>query len=387
MADNFAFLLPVMMGTFSFVFFALARVKPKMPSALAWGIGFGAGAAAFSSELLPVPPQWGAIISDLLFFISFHGYGEGLLIRFQCQKLLGQRVAFATVCLLIDIYVVFAMESLNAELLLVDIALSITLLVPVVLIFTKPANVVDRALLIIAALVVLDTVVRVVVFDIIFKSSDALATYSASEYAFFEQISAGALGLCFALAALGSILTDQFTRYRQAAELDPLTGLLNRRGFEEAWARISDDCRIGAVMSCDIDHFKQINDRFGHAAGDWVIAELARKIADAVEPTAISARFGGEEFVAFLPGLDLNQAAVRAQIVCDGFRGQDWNEFGIDARVTVSVGVALMTSSDGNIHDAIGRSDRALYIAKADGRNRVALYGEELISPSLTSAA
>ena len=376
-----------MMGTFSFVFFALARVKPIMPSAVAWGVGFGAGAAAFSIELLPMSPKWAAITTDLMFFISFNGYGEGLLIRFQNPRLIGPRAAFTALCLLINVYVVFGMESLNAELLLVDLALSVTLLVPVVFVLTKPRNVVDRALVIIAALVVVDTVVRVVVFDIIFKTSDALAAYSTSEYAYFEQISASALGLCFALAALGSMLMDLFTRYRHAAELDPLTGLLNRRGFEEAVARIPDDGRTGVVMSCDIDHFKQINDRFGHAVGDRVISGLAKKIAEAVGPIAISARFGGEEFVAFLPGLDLKQAAIRAQNVCDGFGGRDWNELGIDARVTVSIGVAVMTSGDRNIHDAIARSDRALYIAKTTGRNQVALYCEDPILTSLTSAA
>ncbi|MDE1993081.1 MAG: GGDEF domain-containing protein [Rhizobiaceae bacterium] len=387
MVDNFAFLLPIMMGTFCVVFLALARTSLKLPSALAWGVAFGSDAAAFSSGLLPVSAEWQAIVGDLLFFISFYAYGEGLLIRFQRPRLIVPRVAFICLCLIVDIYVVFWMDSLQTELLLVDLGLTALLFVSVVLVFTSPRNIVDWALVIIAALVVVDTLVRVVVFDIIYKGSDALADYNDSEYTFFMQISGGALGLCFALAALGSILMDLLARYRSAAEIDPLTGLLNRRGFEDALARLPGGHLSGVVLSCDIDHFKQVNDGYGHAAGDLVITELARQIAASVGNTAISARFGGEEFVAYVPSVDLKQGTLLAQTVCDNFGGLRWSELGIDNRITVSLGVAAVVPGDRTIHEAIARSDRSLYRAKSGGRNQVAVHSSETIAFGLKTSA
>lgn len=376
MEDNFPFLLPVMMGTFSIVFFLLARTI-QLPSAFAWGVSFSSGAAAFSAGLLPVSAEWQALIADLLFFVSFYAYGEGLLTRFGRPGLAAARLIFVSLCLVADVYVIFVMQSLEAELLLVDFALTLLLLVPVAMVWSRPKHIVDKSLVAIAALVVLDTFVRVVVFNLMLPSSDAIADFNTSQYAFFMQISGGALGLCFALAALGSVTVDIVEGYRYAAERDPLTGLFNRRGFEDALARtLLNPARLGVVLTCDIDHFKKINDTFGHASGDRVIEEFARQLAEYLPANAASARFGGEEFFVYLPGSTLDEGEVVGQEICTRFAATDWRHLAIADTITVSVGVALLVSADRSIHDAISRADRALYVAKAAGRNQVCTDGQ-----------
>lgn len=376
MEDNFAFLLPVMMGTFSVVFFLLARLKLELPGAMAWGVAFSSGAAAFSVGLLPVSEEWQALIGDFLFFVSFYAYGSGLLTRFGMPSLAVARMGFIAICMVADVYVIFVMQSLEAELLLVDLALSVLLAVPVAMVLFRPKHIVDKALVTVAALVALDTLGRVVASSFAFETSDVIADYNASHYAFLTQISGGALGLCFALAALGSVLVDIVTGYREAAERDPLTGLLNRRGFEDALGRLPPaKARDGVVLTCDIDHFKQINDGYGHAAGDRVIAELARQLSGNLPDAAVIARFGGEEFIVYLPGTSLASGKTRAHEICARFAKTEWQHLGIARKITVSVGVAPLMSVDRTIHDAISRADSALYAAKAAGRNQVASEG------------
>ncbi len=376
MADNFAFLLPVMMGTFSAVFFLLAWFRLEWRSALAWGVAFSSGAAAFSISLLPVPPQWQALIADFLFFVSFYAYGHGLLLRFDKPKLAGLRMGFVAVCMAADAYVLFVLESLEAELLLVDFTLALLLLIPVAAVIRSPRHLVDKALVTIAALVVLDTIARVVVFSVLLPMNNAIGDFHATQYAFFMQISGGALGLCFALAALGSLMVDLITGYRDAAERDPLTGLYNRRGFEDTLNRLPPAARQrGVVLTCDIDHFKHTNDTYGHASGDRVLETLARVLTGSLPANAVVARFGGEEFIACIPGVTPAEGKVMAQAICASFARKPWSDLGIDAEITVSIGLAPLTLVDRSIHDAISRADKALYLAKAAGRNQVVSEG------------
>lgn len=372
MADNFAFLLPVMMGTFSAVFFLLAWFRLEWRSALAWGIAFSTGAAAFSIGLLPVPPQWQALIADFLFFVSFYAYGQGLLLRFDKPTFAALRIGLIGVSMAADAYVLFVVQSLEMELLLVDFALAILLLIPVIAVMRAPRHIVDKALVTIAALVVLDTVVRVVLFNLVLPMSDAIGDFNASQYAFFMQISGGALGLCFALAALGSLMVDLISGYRDAAERDPLTGLYNRRGFEDTLSRLPPaTLQRGVVLTCDIDHFKHTNDTYGHASGDRVLESLARMLTGSLPGTAVVARFGGEEFIACIPGVTLAEGKVMAQTICASFAKRQWSSLGISGEITVSIGLAPLTLVDRSIHDAISRADKALYLAKAAGRNQV----------------
>lgn len=162
----------------------------------------------------------------------------------------------------------------------------------------------------------------------------------------------------------------------QAALIDPLTGLYNRRYALPHLARLAENAaqkqRPFAVMIADLDHFKRINDLYGHAAGDAVLIEVARRLSDNLRAADLLARFGGEEFLIVMPDTPRELARVTASRLCRLIGETPFALPGQDAqRVTVSIGVSI-----GGL-DApatlLEMADRALYGAKADGRNKALL--------------
>lgn len=163
-------------------------------------------------------------------------------------------------------------------------------------------------------------------------------------------------------------------RLSLVATLDPLTGVLNRRGLHDLLrAEFERSTRRGStlsVLSLDVDFFKEVNDTWGHTFGDEVLIEMARRIRGCVRALDLLGRVGGEEFAVVLPDSDAVHAAAVARRICGESASRPFiGEHG-EAQVTVSVGVA--ERRDGETLEAlIERSDRALYEAKRAGRNRV----------------
>lgn len=157
---------------------------------------------------------------------------------------------------------------------------------------------------------------------------------------------------------------------------DGQTGLLNRRGFQAAFASIAPH-QVRGLLLVDIDHFKSINDRFGHAAGDAVIIEVAARIADAIGAGGSSARWGGDEFVVLLTDSapHLLRATAYGVLASIGERPVDLPD-GSTFAVGVSIGASLM-EPDETIETATEMADTALYMAKGEGRNRVVILDPE----------
>ena len=167
--------------------------------------------------------------------------------------------------------------------------------------------------------------------------------------------------------------------YRSAANTDPLTGLLNRRGFvESARNMCAGHARQKgiALLMFDLDHFKSINDRFGHAVGDEVLCVFAQVTGTNLRASDIVARLGGEEFAAILPA-DRDQVANIAERVRTAFEAAGITIAGHRIAATVSVGAAMSDAQVTNIEALLLRADAALYRAKAAGRNRLVMAGEE----------
>ena len=198
------------------------------------------------------------------------------------------------------------------------------------------------------------------------------------------QSVAAIFGMVWGLAALAAILLDVVAGYAREAVTDPLSGLLNRRGFEQALAAIPLE---GCMIIGDIDHFKRVNDRFGHLAGDGVIAGLAAIIGAALSPGGIAARTGGEEFAVFLPGTSAAEGARIATLIRQHFATTDWREIGVATPLTASFGVAATRPSDRAFQDVTARADRALYDAKDAGRNRVVVQASAVSERRSAEAA
>ncbi len=149
-----------------------------------------------------------------------------------------------------------------------------------------------------------------------------------------------------------------------AAHRDALTGLWNRRGFMTQSSTIS----AGALALIDIDRFKRINDRAGHAAGDEVLRSFAARLEQALRRDDIVARWGGEEFVALFPGAAEDEAAAVLARLRAAF-AQDPLTAGDGVPVTFSAGVVELDAAP--LEDSVIRADAALYAAKDQGRNRI----------------
>ena len=169
-------------------------------------------------------------------------------------------------------------------------------------------------------------------------------------------------------------LRDDLERQHARVLVDPLTGLLNRTGYTETAAKqVARWKRHGGALSLaviDIDHFKQINDVYGHTAGDRVLSTVANKLGELIRQSDLLSRYGGEEFVLLLPETGQEKARVlldtlREHIELCPFRHKD-----TPVKVTLSCGVAEFKSGD-VLETVFERADRAMYAAKASGRNRV----------------
>ena len=186
--------------------------------------------------------------------------------------------------------------------------------------------------------------------------------------------------IALALVVLAIVKERQELQQRVFALTDALTGLPNRRALFESVDALAGHGRYLkgdsiSVMVLDLDHFKQINDTYGHRLGDRVLQVFAGTLADELDTGSILGRLGGEEFAAILPGASLSAAAAKAECVRAAFAEIAAVVDGLPVGGTVSIGVASNDDIDCDIGALFHRADGALYAAKQTGRNRVQVIG------------
>jgi diguanylate cyclase (GGDEF)-like protein len=180
--------------------------------------------------------------------------------------------------------------------------------------------------------------------------------------------------------------------HKTAATVDPLTGIANRRAVVANGAnlirRIARPGRPVAARMFDLDHFKKINDQFGHATGDSALIVFAQTLTANLRSTDVLGRLGGEEFAAVLPNMNADEALAAADRVRRAFMEAAKQIDGHPVLATLSAGVAVTTDSTLSIYGLLSRADEALYAAKAGGRNRVVVAGEKFApAPAATETA
>jgi diguanylate cyclase (GGDEF)-like protein len=206
--------------------------------------------------------------------------------------------------------------------------------------------------------------------------------YIGSEYAMISQTLGALFGIAVALTMLILLARDVLLDFATKSETDTLSGLLNRRGFERrAGSLIAISAAEGvpvSVVIADLDHFKSINDRFGHASGDRVIEAFAAFLAEAAAGRHVAGRVGGEEFAVLLPGTNLAAARLFAEGARTAFSSLAVEGLPASHRFTASFGVAERSPGE-DVSDFMNRADGALYLAKRAGRNCVRVAGPELV--------
>jgi diguanylate cyclase (GGDEF)-like protein len=234
----------------------------------------------------------------------------------------------------------------------------------------------DRILLALSLLSTLNLLVRPV---LIISLQGGYATYEGlydSLYWTTAVFSHAIVSLLLAFTLFAAAALDVMRELRAETNADSLSGLLNRRGFERAaTGALSQHASEGlpaAIVITDLDHFKAVNDVFGHAVGDRVIIAFAELLRSAATGNGIAGRLGGEEFAVLLPATDLAAARLFAEGVRMAFSNVALRNVPEQVLVTASFGVASLSGTE-SLSDLLGRADAALYSAKKAGRDRVRL--------------
>ena len=213
--------------------------------------------------------------------------------------------------------------------------------------------------------------------------------YIGSTYAAVSQ-SLGAISLiALGLTILLVIMRDLYAETTARAETDTLSGLLNRRGFEDrAEKALQRAQRAGlpaVLVTADLDHFKRINDSYGHAVGDEVIRTFARILRESADDNAIIGRLGGEEFVTCLCGANLATGRLYAETVRAAFASLSFAALGVSHPISGSFGVAAQAPG-ASLSELFRHADTALYRAKSAGRNRVVTAPPDPTGPATAPA-
>ncbi len=175
------------------------------------------------------------------------------------------------------------------------------------------------------------------------------------------------------------LMEDLLHKVQMLSVTDPLTELYNRRFLEESITKeLRRRTRFGspfAILMIDLDRFKSVNDEYGHKIGDSVLVELARRLKRALRELDVLARWGGEEFMALLPGTDKEGALLCARRLLETVSERKFEH--LDRPITISVGICQAGSKTDTIEKLINSADSALYRAKENGRNRMEICSDD----------
>jgi diguanylate cyclase (GGDEF)-like protein len=217
---------------------------------------------------------------------------------------------------------------------------------------------------------------RTILITLIYPSSPPAMTDPRWLFTMFALM---VLDTAIVLVFVWFLIVETQHRLRDFARRDPLTGLLNRRAFDGEFTREFSRARRFrsplALITLDIDHFKSINDRFGHAAGDKALASVGELLRSDIRQMDVPVRFGGDEFALLLPETDRHGATALAEKLLRRLMEQRLSTPGGILHMTFTAGVAELDDSDSGWESLLERADANLYVGKLGGRNRVASSG------------
>jgi len=195
-----------------------------------------------------------------------------------------------------------------------------------------------------------------------------------------REFSAHEINICKLLAQQTAVAIANARLYEEVQNLaltDPLTGLYNRRGLFEIghieFTRTHHLERPFSMIMIDIDHFKRVNDKYGHPVGDQVLQFMASELQSMVRGSDIVGRYGGEEFAIFLSGSDGHAAIELAERLRAVIEKRPFHVGETKIKITISLGVAEYNENSPDLETLVARADQALYVAKHKGRNRAVL--------------
>ncbi len=383
-------------GLFAFAFLGIAVYARDNAAAPVFAFGFIFAMLYFLTELaMPsIPnPRVGYMLAFTTYYLALACLVIGLA-RMYARPVPWSALGVLTVASLVMIYGIYDVaRSQMLGMLLYQTPYSLILLLAVWVILRVDRNGVDTLMVVLFSISALHFLFKPVIAMLAGGTGVEPRDYIDTTYAMFSQSIGAALSVAGGLLLLLSLMRELIANMLIRSETDQLSGLLNRRGFEfRAEAAIEKSKRMRQALSlvlCDIDHFKAINDTFGHGVGDRALKLIAFALQNVTRKGDLVGRIGGEEFCVFLPGASGETGMrvaqrIRAEVENTPFHTTEYQVYPL----TISIGVASAPKNETN-SQVLSRADRCLYMAKQRGRNCV-VFDEEsgrLASASIVSIA
>ena len=367
----FFWVLPVMYGVFTAVFVTLARSEGGTPSAKKGAAAFGMGMLAIILDTQRhLFPSWFFTMAVPLHWFVLWYMADAFLARHGDKIPVKPAAALFSIGLIINLAATFIVDSVAIRVPNASIVAIAILGLALPRFFAHREKRLDNITAFVVAMCWLCYVVRFAFYFTLDQSGEYARTSQWSQYMMIFYFTSAIFALSLAFLLMMAITSDMVARHYTAATVDPLTGVANRRGFE----RMLDSSQViqpfQSVLMVDLDHFKRVNDTYGHGVGDGVLVAVSQTLITCCKGLGEVVRFGGEEFVILLrtsDGIAVRQLAELLRSAVAATR-LDAPHDGLNC--TASVGVAIV-EPDEDFNDAIRRADRALYRAKEQGRNRV----------------
>ena len=361
-------MLSLQLGIFFFLAIKCCALYAAMrqESSLGWLTGalIFCAALAIALEALPTG-RWEAAAAAIAMPAAIFCTAQAVRLVTRSQRVHASFWMAIGGIAVVDMILLWANAPYLAVAILLKLALGVAILEPAKrLLNADNRHLLDWPLIVLFALLSGLFLVHVPVWVGAFDLSEPYAAFVASGFESRMLLITGLLAAATVMLLVSRGLTQLVgeLRYRMARDGD--TGLYNREAFHEQVSLARG--RYGAVAFCDIDQFKSINDRFGHAAGNEAIARFARILADS---SPIAGRMGGDEFALYMPRATLEEAKAKIEEARERFAQSIFEDLGPDVRLTASFGLAPHQRGV-PLSVSLDCADRALYRAKAEGRNR-----------------
>ncbi|WP_341989843.1 GGDEF domain-containing protein [Azorhizobium sp. AG788] len=376
--------LPIGFGLFGLFFLYLQRIGIEAGH---WGaafilLGIGYGITICRIENLSVIKP---VVEDSFLLLGTYVMASGVARHFHAPGHRRLRAAIVGAGVVAAAVSVGIFASVRVETTLVQAACGLQLVVALGASYGRWRHAGDRLLYGAFLTVAAALLIQSGIFFVFSIEGGAPNEWQESIWGFIFKVTGAALGVLLSFAILLAVCMNIIERLRSVSHLDPLTGVLNRRGFDEACARLVAQMPthgMATVTIVDIDHFKTVNDNFGHQFGDEVLQAIARALLAQCGVTSCVGRLGGDEFAFFSATRNVAAATSMAEAVRGAFQetvahmvaGLDGADAGQRVKIaplpTASLGIATIVPGQA-IASAIAQADRLLYDAKREGRDRV----------------
>lgn len=332
-----------------------------------------------------LPHEAQLIPANVLFISSGCLLSAAILLRYKIAPPYTSLIAVSIVAMAGQIWFLLAEPNIAARIYFVSFGLgAIASILAFKLWPIKKVHLIDRLLFWIACLSAVNFILRPVVILQFVEMRDG-ADFQQSLYWTTVQFTQAMISITIAFSLMVAVAVDLLEELRREAKIDKLSGLLNRKGFEveaaDLLARHAYNATPACLLLADLDYFKQVNDTYGHAAGDAVISIFGAAIKSAGAETMVAGRIGGEEFAMLILGVELSEARSIAESIRIALSEAAIGSLPPGLTPTVSIGLHVAPARVG-LSELLRNADLSLYQAKRAGRNRV-----EVSAPALAAAA